>query len=273
MKCHLVIVISAALVACGKKPAPVPEPESSPAVSPIGAPVGAPVEDTRPSRPSGPIVTPSSTDELGQRIFEALQAKDLPRLVGYRPSATFLDRLCPEQSPQMRSAYADALAKSTAGVDNRAVECDAINWNGATLTKVVPGKVGLPFYGCEPISDGSLEVQITLKSGQQVNVQVPTIYQANGGVYLGSLPRCPVVSPCGDLVVHLEELIQAEPSAKLKAPLDGDTKVSVVAWCEGFYDDPAQRARLDCFRQAKTYGALGNCPATVTEAFKMWPTK
>lgn len=262
---HFIVALTL-LGACGKKS------PSPPATTAAAAP-DATAAEAKPVSKEVPIVTPKSVDEMGLRIFEALQAKDVPRLVGYRPSATFLDRLCPEQSPQMRSAYADALAKSTAGVENRAAECDALNWNGATLTKVTAGKEGLPFYGCEPISESTLEVVVTLKSTKEVRVQVPSVYYANGGVYLASMPRCPNASPCADTVAHVEGLIQAEASAKLKAPLDSESRISAVAWCEGFYDDPAQRERYDCFRQAKSYGALANCPAPLTEVFKMWPAK
>lgn len=272
----LTAALALAATGCGKKPKPTdPVGEPTAVTDTAGGAVDAGA--TTPPTPERPaIVTPKTVDELGQRVVEALVAKDLARMAGYAPADDFVDRNCPEQAPTMRTAYLDKLRDSMNGADARAAECATIDWTGATLAtaKLKPSS-GVPFYGCAPITDGSVE--LTINSGTAGEpprvVQVPRVYMVNGAVYLADMPRCAVTSPCKAIVKHLEELVAASGSAPERAPLDDDQRSGAVSLCESYWTDQVTRGQLACMRGASNYGGIASCGATLSSLFVSWPKK
>ncbi|MFO0744569.1 MAG: hypothetical protein U1F43_02710 [Myxococcota bacterium] len=250
----------------GKAPKPVAT-ETAPEAAPD-------VVEAAPSTPAAPpVVTPKTVDELGQRIVEALVAKDVARMAAYVPSPDFIDRHCPEQADTMRSAYTDKLRESTSDAKVRSEECASIDWTGATLARATLKKNdGVPFYGCAPISDGSVEVRVQVGKDERV-VSVPRIFMVGDAVYLGAMPRCAVATPCPEIVKHLETLVAAAGGAPEAAPLTDEKRASMVSFCDSYWNDPAQREHLACMRGATSYAGIASCGVTLSSMFVSWPSK
>ncbi len=201
-----------------------------------------------------------TSQELGDRVLAALQAKDFPKLDGLLRTPELLAKNCPSMPADEMARAGEKFAKHTADMKESFAECGKIDWTGAKIVATDGGEDRKPVKECADllkVRDLKLTVEV---GGKKVKVKVDDPMRAGGVLYLADEIKCDAGGDlCADAVDNVNKIAAASKDEDFKKMAGDPSSLDMLrSMCQS-EKDGSKRVMFECIAAAKTDADMKAC--------------
>lgn len=194
-----------------------------------------------------------TTQELGDRVLAALQAKDFSKVEALLLTPDLIAKNCPSMPAEELARAGEKFAKHTAEMKESFEKCGKIDWAGAKIVGTDGGEDRKPVKECTDVMkvrDLKLTVEV---GGKKVKVKIDDPMRAGGALYLADEIKCDAGGDvCADAVDNVNKIAATSKDEDFKKMAADPSSLDMLrSMCQAEKDGP-KRAMFECIATAAT---------------------